>query len=94
MADFRVARPRHTTHADHSRPYPFYLAYQLEGEIAELGRPEWQVEWRGRHPRLAHQAPGRRAGLDPGRGAGHRRLPGTARWASLRLTARCWTAKS
>lgn len=33
-----------------SRPYPFYLAYQLEQELAELGAPdEWQVEhkWDG-----------------------------------------------
>lgn len=35
---------------DISRPYPFYLAYQLEGEPAELGTPsEWQAEhkWDG-----------------------------------------------
>lgn len=33
-----------------SRPYPFYLAYQLEQELTELGQPdEWQVEhkWDG-----------------------------------------------
>lgn len=30
-----------------SRPYPFYLAYALEGEPAELGDPQdWQVEWK------------------------------------------------
>ncbi len=35
---------------DISRPYPFYLAYQLEEETAELGGPdEWQAEhkWDG-----------------------------------------------
>ena len=35
---------------DISRPYPFYLAYQLEGEPSDLGSPdEWQAEhkWDG-----------------------------------------------
>jgi DNA ligase 1 len=33
--------------ADISRPYPFFLAYPLEGAIAELGGiREWQVEWK------------------------------------------------
>jgi len=32
---------------DHSRPYPFYLAYALEDEPASLGPiDEWQVEWK------------------------------------------------
>ncbi len=32
---------------DVSRPYPFYLAYPLEGEVEELGDPqEWQIEWK------------------------------------------------
>ena len=32
---------------DHSRPYPFYLAYSLENDIAETGIPEeWQAEWK------------------------------------------------
>jgi len=36
-----------TSDADRSRPYPFYLAYPLEGEIAALGDPsEWQLEWK------------------------------------------------
>jgi DNA ligase-1 len=36
-----------TSDADRSRPYPFYLAYPLEGEIADLGEPpEWQLEWK------------------------------------------------
>ena len=36
-----------TRDADISRPYPFYLAYALEGEAAELGPLEaWQVEWK------------------------------------------------
>jgi len=36
-----------TADADVSRPYPFCLAYPLEGEIEELGDVrEWQVEWK------------------------------------------------
>jgi DNA ligase-1 len=32
---------------DTSKPYPFFLAYALEGEAASLGSPEdWQVEWK------------------------------------------------
>jgi DNA ligase-1 len=31
----------------HTQPYPFYLAYPLEGDPATLGpRQEWQVEWK------------------------------------------------
>ncbi|SJZ87951.1 ATP-dependent DNA ligase [Sediminibacterium ginsengisoli] len=33
--------------ADHSKPYPFYLAYALDKEPAALGDPqEWQAEWK------------------------------------------------
>jgi len=33
--------------ADHSKPYPFYLAYALEEEPGSLGIPEdWQAEWK------------------------------------------------
>lgn len=33
--------------ADHSRPYPFYLAYALEEEPQQLGEPAgWQAEWK------------------------------------------------
>ena len=36
-----------TRDADVSRPYPFFLAYPLEGSIEELGDiREWQVEWK------------------------------------------------
>ena len=36
-----------TSDADHSRPYPFYLAYPLEGPPDELGPvEEWQAEWK------------------------------------------------
>ena len=32
---------------DASKPYPFYLAYAIEGSAADLGAPqEWQVEWK------------------------------------------------
>jgi DNA ligase 1 len=32
---------------DLSKPYPFYLAYALEGDPAALGEPgEWQAEWK------------------------------------------------
>ncbi len=35
------------TAIDHSKPYPFYLAYALEDELSELGEPsEWQAEWK------------------------------------------------
>jgi DNA ligase-1 len=33
--------------ADHSKPYPFYLAYALEEDPESLGIPEdWQAEWK------------------------------------------------
>ena len=33
--------------ADESRPYPFYLAYQLEDDPVALGEPDtWQAEWK------------------------------------------------
>ncbi|HYW09358.1 MAG TPA: ATP-dependent DNA ligase, partial [Longimicrobium sp.] len=36
-----------TSDADHSRPYPFYLAHALEGEPESLGEAaEWQAEWK------------------------------------------------
>ncbi len=32
---------------DHSRPFPFYLAYALDGKPEGLGSPlEWQAEWK------------------------------------------------
>ncbi|HJU45908.1 MAG TPA: ATP-dependent DNA ligase, partial [Chitinophagaceae bacterium] len=35
------------TLTDHSKPYPFYLAYALEEKAATLGAPEtWQAEWK------------------------------------------------
>jgi DNA ligase 1 len=39
----------HESHVqvDASKPYPFYLAYALEGSASDLGAPEeWQVEWK------------------------------------------------
>jgi DNA ligase-1 len=36
-----------TKDADVSRPYPFCLAYPLEGAVEDLGdRAQWQVEWK------------------------------------------------
>ncbi len=33
--------------ADVSRPYPFFLAYPIEGDIRQLGDiAEWQIEWK------------------------------------------------
>lgn len=37
----------HNASTDDSKPYPFYLAYPLEGDPASLGKPEdWQAEWK------------------------------------------------
>jgi len=37
----------HSLSSDHSKPYPFYLAYALEDELTALGEPhEWQAEWK------------------------------------------------
>jgi DNA ligase 1 len=36
-----------STQTDHSKPYPFYLAYALEGSLTDLGEPaDWQAEWK------------------------------------------------
>lgn len=36
-----------TGDADVSRPYPFFLAYPIEGDVQELGDiADWQVEWK------------------------------------------------
>lgn len=35
------------TNIDHSKPYPFYLAYALDDELNSLGQPsEWIAEWK------------------------------------------------
>ncbi|HMG67079.1 MAG TPA: ATP-dependent DNA ligase [Chitinophagaceae bacterium] len=32
---------------DHSKPYPFYLAYAIEEDVSALGEPhDWQAEWK------------------------------------------------
>jgi len=37
----------HAVATDHSKPYPFYLAYAIEDEVSTLGEPhEWQAEWK------------------------------------------------
>ena len=44
---FAALAAAETTDADVSRPYPFFLAYALEGELEDLGAPgEWQAEWK------------------------------------------------
>jgi DNA ligase-1 len=44
---FTALLAEETSDADVSRPYPFYLAYALEGEVEELGEPTaWQAEWK------------------------------------------------
>jgi DNA ligase 1 len=44
---FRRLLSAETGDADLSRPYPFFLAYALEGQVEELGDPtEWQAEWK------------------------------------------------
>lgn len=36
-----------STQTDHSKPYPFYLAYALEEPLQGLGEPDdWQAEWK------------------------------------------------
>ncbi len=47
-ADFaRSVLAKESGDADVSRPYPFCLAYPLEGEVEELGDiREWQAEWK------------------------------------------------
>ena len=44
---FQALVARDSSDADRSRPYPFYLAYALEGELESLGEAgEWQAEWK------------------------------------------------
>jgi DNA ligase 1 len=44
---YRRLVSRDTADADVSQPYPFFLAYPLEGGPEALGAPdEWQVEWK------------------------------------------------
>ncbi len=47
-ADFATqVLAKETADADVSRPYPFCLAYPLEGEAGELGNVhDWQIEWK------------------------------------------------
>ncbi|MEO6721301.1 MAG: ATP-dependent DNA ligase [Ferruginibacter sp.] len=38
---------QHSDNIDHSKPYPFYLAYAVEDDLANLGDiNEWQAEWK------------------------------------------------
>lgn len=56
--DYTQLLDPNTAAVDHTRPYPFYLAYQLEGEPATLGdRQAWQVEWKwdGIRAQLIHR---------------------------------------
>ncbi len=44
---FRRLLSEETSDTDLSRPYPFFLAYALEGEVETLGdATEWQAEWK------------------------------------------------
>jgi DNA ligase-1 len=44
---FEALQSRERTDDDRSRPYPFYLASPLEGDVAALGHPrDWLVEWK------------------------------------------------
>jgi len=44
---FKELLSEDTSIIDHSRPYPFYLAYALDANPSTLGDPnEWQVEWK------------------------------------------------
>ena len=46
-ASFEQLVAADTRDADRSRPYPFYLAYALEGDLETLGAAsEWQAEWK------------------------------------------------
>jgi DNA ligase 1 len=37
----------HGATSDYSKPYPFFLAYAIEDDVASLGEPnEWQAEWK------------------------------------------------
>ncbi|MEM6263533.1 MAG: ATP-dependent DNA ligase [Bacteroidota bacterium] len=46
-ANFQELLFSENTLDDLSRPYPFYLAYQLEDPVDSLGTPDdWQVEWK------------------------------------------------
>ena len=44
---WRELTARETSDTDASRPYPFCLAYPLDGDVEQLGDiREWQVEWK------------------------------------------------
>jgi DNA ligase-1 len=45
--NFNELLSEEATALDHSKPYPFYLAYALEEDVNNLGNPdEWQAEWK------------------------------------------------
>jgi DNA ligase 1 len=47
LTSFEELMSEEATQGDHSKPYPFYLAYALEEELPALGEPhEWQAEWK------------------------------------------------
>lgn len=44
---FEEILSEHSMTTDWSKPYPFYLAYAIEEDVASLGEPgEWQAEWK------------------------------------------------
>ncbi len=47
VISFTELLSEHPTRTDWSKPYPFYLAYAIEGDVHELGEPgQWQAEWK------------------------------------------------
>jgi DNA ligase-1 len=47
IISFEELLSEHTTTTDISKPYPFFLAYAIEDDVAVLGNPdEWQAEWK------------------------------------------------
>lgn len=46
-ADYKALLDRGVNQVDHSRPYPFFLAYPLEDPLESLGScDQWQIEWK------------------------------------------------
>jgi DNA ligase-1 len=70
-----------TADADISRPYPFYLAYPLDGLPQDLGSVDaWQIEWKWDGIRAQVDPPaGCLLRLEPGGGTGQPKISGNHR---------------